>query len=242
MLSLGAITDRFLTFCFLPVTIISEKFLALNQLKNNSELRDLLVDGVLDLSDLLPSLAKHDLQTWVDNLSCVYSQNNNSKTIRHYNVHLAHPLPSNLFQYLNPILNVYFNHSRWIIDQTQWQLSVPSATALPGQGFHIDAYYPSLKLFIYKGPVNMSNGPMLYIKGSHRWPKNVFKRALWSLFRPLKLTYFPRTDRNEAKPLLSENSYSFFLCDMRLLHSSSQLFSGSRTVTVINFRKRYSFV
>ncbi|WP_137024945.1 hypothetical protein [Synechococcus sp. UW179A] len=242
MLSLGAIVDRFLTFSLLPIATFREKFLFTRQVKDNPDLHDLFIDGVLNLSDILPSSARHDLESWADELSFSYSRNTNGKTVRHYNVHLEHPVPLLPLKHLSKILNVYFDYSPWIVDQTQWQISFPSPNSLPGQGFHVDAFYPSLKLFIYNGPVNALNGPMLYIKGSHRWPKNIFKRALWSLFRSLRLTYFPQVDINKASTLLSENPYSFFLCDMRLFHSSSRLEFGTRTVTVINFRKRYVFM
>lgn len=231
--------DRFLSFVMLPLSLLKERHIKSRWLSDSSPFNPLLQFGLVNLTNKLPLDVSSDLIQWIDSLTCLYL--NNNSTYRKYDPHLEIPLPESLCSYLNPFLNFYFASSNWIVDQTQWQVSFPSQSPPPGYGFHIDSFYPSLKLFIYKGKVDSSNGAMRYIPKSHLITPSLWKRALWSLSRHINLTYFPCFSETPFSLVTSDKDYSFFLCDMRTLHSSSFTSNGMRVVAVVNYRKRFVY-
>lgn len=231
--------DRLLSFSFLPLSLGKDKLSSLRS--PNTFYKSLLSDGILDMRSCLDDNVKQEVIHWIEKVSQAHSRDSLQITTRVYDVHKHFSVPPALLSSLTPILDYYFQSRNWILDQTQWQYSIPGSTP-PGYGWHIDSFYPSLKLFIYQGPVSTDNGPMSYVTASHKTPKGLLRRLRWSITRELKLTYFPTAPHEPILSLTSSDNYSYFLCDMRGYHSSTTITNGSRTVLVLNFRKRYPFL
>ena len=127
-----------------------------------------------------------------------------------------------------------------MLEETQYQVSLPSKENPFGYGWHVDNEDNILKFFLFLTPVNNKNGPLRLIPKTERF-QNIKEVFLWLWLTRTEDQYYAddkisdNTKRNKVAFL--SDAISMILIDTSSLHSSSILEEGERRVMVFTFRK-----
>lgn len=113
--------------------------------------------------------------------------------------------------------------------------------------FHFDSWRPVFKAFLYLTDVTRETSPFVYLKGSHRGGRWVYRRALefeadgaegsWGHFFPGEIKRLQRQNGWE-EAIIEAPAGTLVMADFRGLHRGSPLISGRRVLLNCTFGMR----
>ena len=230
---------RFPLAIILTISYILSKTFKRNKKFDFDELNELEKKGYVSITDIDSS----DLERLKDIDSVLRKRlvNDSSEgSLRLNNFHKEFEIPENFKNKLISLASNYLSKKNILLEETQYQVSLPSKENPFGYGWHVDDYDNILKFFLFLTPVNNKNGPLRLIPKTERF-QNIKEVFIWLWLTRTKDQYYAddkisdNTKRNKVAFL--SDAISMILIDTSSLHSSSILEEGERRVMVFTFRK-----